>query len=231
MTVADLLNSLGTTQASMGRHAEAERSFRAAFDKHLVLVGEHHWRTRNVARNIGSTLALQRRFREALPWLDRAIAVPEGGSDPGPVGTWGKRATRAEVHFRLGHRSQALAEAAAAVAGLEPLAAAEVADAAWTLATVRVRLGRLLSEAGRPREAEVPLAAAVQWFDRAGTDAARRAGATCELARARILQGRRAADALERCLPVYRAWGLADPEVVEALEQLAARPAGAPSAR
>jgi hypothetical protein len=60
-------------------------------------------------------------------------------------------------------------EAAAAVAGLEPLAAAEAADAAWTLATARVRLGRLLSEGAaraRPRS----------WWPRA---------------RARLLQGRR----------------------------------------
>ena len=117
------------------------------------------------------------------------------------------------------------------MAALEPLAAADVADAPWALATARVVLGRMLSEAGRPREAEPPLTAALEWFDRAGTDTARRAEATCELARARILQGRGAGDALRRCLPVYRAWGLAAPEVVEALERLAARPAGAPSAR
>ena len=229
MTVADLLNSLGTTQASMGRHAEAERSFRAAFDKHVVLVGEQHWRTRNVARNVGRALALQRRYADALPWLDRAIAVPSGSSDPGPVGTLGKRATRAQVLFRLGRRQEALAEATAAVEGLEPLAASDVADAPWTLATARVRLGRMLSELGRPREAEPPLAAAVAWFDRAGTDTARRAEASCELARAQILQGRHSADVLGRCLPVLRAWGLAEPEVVEALERLADRSAVSPA--
>jgi hypothetical protein len=220
MTVAELLNSLGTTRASMGRHAEAERSFRAAFDKHVSLVGEGHWRTRNVARNLGRALALQQRYAEALPWLDRAIAVPVGSSDPGPVGTWGKRARRAQVLFRLGRRGDGLAEAAAAVAALERLAAADMADASWTLATARVLLGRMLTEAGRPLQAEPPLAAAVEWFDRAGTDTARRAESTCELARARILQGRRSADALSGCLPVYRAWGLAEREVVEALERL-----------
>ena len=231
MTVADLLNSLGTTQASMGRHAEAERSFRAAFDTHVRLVGEGHWRTRNVARNIARALALQQRYAEALPWLDRAIAVPPGTSDPGPVGTLGKRATRAHILFRLGRRTEAFAEATAAVAGLEPLAAAEVADAPWTLATVRVRLGRMLNEAGRPGEAEPPLAAALEWFDRAGTDTARRAEASCELARAQVLQGRRGGDVLERCLPVYRAWGLAEHEVVEALERLVEAPTVSSKAR
>jgi serine/threonine-protein kinase len=230
MTVADLLNSLGATQASMGRHADAERSFRAAFDKHVSLVGEDHWRTRNVARNVGRALALQQRYAEAVPWLDRAIAVPAGTSDPGPVGTWGKRASRAQVLFRLGRRHEALAEASAAVAGLEPLAAADVADAPWTLATARVRLGRMLSEAGRPREAEPLLGAALEWLDRAGTDTARRAEASCELARAQILQGRRSGDALDRCLPVYRAWGLAEREVVEALERLADASAGSSKA-
>ena len=106
-------------------------------------------------------------------------------------------------------------------------------DAAWTLATTRVLLGRMLAEAGRPHEAEPPLRAALEWLDRAGTDKARRAEATCELARARLLQGRGPGDAqrLRECLPVYRAWGLAEREVVDALERLAARPAGAPSAR
>jgi hypothetical protein len=186
----------------------------------VTLVGAEHWRTRNVARNVARALTLQRRYAEALPWLDRAIAVPVGSRDPGPVGTWGKRVSRAEVLFRLGRREEALAEAATAVGHLEKLAAADVADASWTLATARVRWGRMSSEAGHPREAEAPLMAALAWLDRAGTDAARRAEAACELARARLLQGGDGKDALRQCLPTYRAWGLAEPEVVEALEQL-----------
>ena len=95
-----------------------------------------------------------------------------------------------------------------------------MADAAWTLATAQVLLGRMLTEAGRPREAEPPLRAALEWLDRAGTDKPRQAEASCELARARILQGSDAGDAIGKCLPVYRAWGLAEQEVVDALERL-----------
>jgi serine/threonine-protein kinase len=222
MTVANLLNDLGVTQTFMGRHLEGERSFRAAFDKHLLLVGDGHWRTRNVARNLGCTLALQRRYADALPWFERAMAVPPWSEDAKGVGISGMRAQRASALFRLGRRAEAIAEATAAVTALERLAPA-TADAAWTLAMAQVRLGRMLAEAGRPREAEVPLRAALELLDRAATDQPRRAEATCELARARLLQARDPADAqrLGECLPVYRAWGLADREVVEALERLA----------
>ena len=47
----------------------------------VALVGEEHWRTRNVARNVGRALALQRRYAEALPWMDRSIVVPAGSGD------------------------------------------------------------------------------------------------------------------------------------------------------
>ena len=55
---------------------------------------------------------------------------------------------------------------------------------------------------------------------------ARRAEASCELGRARVLQGGRAEDRqrLRECLPIYRAWGLADREVVAAIESLVSRP-------
>ena len=119
MMVADLLNSLATIQAYLGRHVEAERSFRRAYETHVALVGEEHWRTRNVARNVGRALALQRRYAEALPWMDRSIVVPAGRQDEGRVGSWGKRAQRAEVLFRLGRREEALAEATVAVSALE----------------------------------------------------------------------------------------------------------------
>ena len=50
------------------------------------------------------------------------------------------------------------------------------------------------------------------------------ADAECELGRAQVLQGAipEGRAALERCLPIYRAWGLADREVVRSLERLLA---------
>ena len=75
LTVANLTNNLAVTLTSLGRHADAERAFREAFEQHLALLGENHWRVRNIARNIGRILALQERFDDALPWMDRAIAI------------------------------------------------------------------------------------------------------------------------------------------------------------
>ena len=74
LTVADLTNDLAVVLAALGRHADAERAFRDSFDRHVVLFGESHWRIRNVARNLGLVLALQQRYREALPWMDRAVS-------------------------------------------------------------------------------------------------------------------------------------------------------------
>ena len=223
MTVANLTNSLGTTQAHLGRHADAEHSFRGAFETHRSLLGQDHWRTRNVARNVGRALALQQRYAEALPWMDRALATTVG--DPSTdAGRWGIRAQRAQVLFRLGRREEALAEATAAVESLQRL---PEADAASALGLARVVLGRMLVEMGRPREAERALAAAVDDLETLGPNHPQRAEASCELGRARALQGGRAGDwqRLEQCLPIYRAWGLADREVVAALERLlAARP-------
>jgi hypothetical protein len=130
------------------------------------------------------------------------------------------RAQRAQVLFRLDGAERPSREATAAVTALERLTAAGVADAAWTLATARV-----LGDGSWPRPAilakqSLRFVQRLDWLDHAATDRSRRAEATCELARARILQGHDASDALGRCLPVYRAWGLAEREVVDALERL-----------
>jgi eukaryotic-like serine/threonine-protein kinase len=222
LTVVNLLNSLGTAQAFRGRHREAEGSFRAAHDGHVSLMGEGHWRSRNVARNVGRSLTLQRRHVEALAWLDRSLAAPVLAPEQG-AGQWGIRAQRAHVLFRMGRRAEALAEAQAAVAALERRTAADVAA---PLAAARVILGRLLAESGRPREAEAPLLAAADWLGRLGPAHPQRAEATCELARARLLQEGAAQERqrLKECLAIYRAWGLAEREVVEGLEAAAAPP-------
>ena len=82
LTVADLINDLAVVLTALGRHADAERAFRESFDRHVALFGESHWRVRNVARNIGLVVALQQRYQEALPWMDRAVAIRRTPSTP-----------------------------------------------------------------------------------------------------------------------------------------------------
>ena len=220
--VAELINNLAVTQAHASNYPEAERSFRTSFETHRALFGEEHWRTRNTARNVGRVLEMQGRHGEALGWMDRANSTTVGraGDDSGVLLI---RAQRAQVLFRLGRRDEALAEASTAVKNLEQLPSRR---AAWNLACARVLLGRMLVEAGRPGEAEAALAAALDYFVGDEPEFARRAEASCELGRARVLQGGGVEERrrLRECLPVYRAWGLADREAVISMEKLVSEP-------
>jgi serine/threonine-protein kinase len=228
LTVANLVNNLGVTLSFMGRHGEAEGFFRTAHETHRSLFGEGHWRTANAARNIGRSLALQQRYPQALDWMDRALTSfrSSDASNDAPRSTPGlMRAQRAAVLFRLDRRQEALTMAAAAVADMEKL---PTADVARPLSSARVILGRLLIDSGRPRDAEPVLTSALPGLEPLGSRHPQYAEAVCELARARLLESDNAPDRqrLSECLAVYRAWGLAEREVVANVEQLR----GAPSA-
>ena len=219
LPVANLNNNLGVTLATLGRHAESERVFRDAFAQHVSLLGETHWRTRNLARNIGKVLQLQERDAEALPWMDRAIAMKMPPSPVEDSGLMGIRAQRAMILFRLGRRDEAITELTGIVSQLEQI---KTGDPAYVLASSRLLLGRALTETGRPDRAEPVLVSAHVYFERLKPDYPKRAEAECELARSRILQ-RRDADSLvtiERCLPIYRRSGQADRQVAAAFERL-----------
>ena len=211
------------TQANAGKHLEAERSLRASFETHRALFGEEHWRTRNTARNVGRVLEIQGRYEESLPWMDRATSIPVGRDAGESIGVWLIRAQRAQVLFRVGRRDEALAEASTAVTNLQQEPGRR---AAWNLASARLVLGRMLVEAGRPDQAEAPLAAALDYFIGDEPEHIRRAEASCELGRARLLPRGRAEDRqrLRECLPVYRAWAMADRTAVAAFEKLVAEP-------
>ena len=107
----------------------------------------------------------------------------------------------------------------AAVAALERLPASETAR---NLTASRLLLGRMLNESGRPGDAEPTLETALRGSESLGPTHPQRAEAACELARARLLQHSRAADRrqVRECLPIYRSWGLAEPQVVVSLERL-----------
>ena len=223
LTVANLMNNLGVTQSNLGRHEEAERTFRAAYDTHRSLLGDRHWRTVNAARNVGRALFFLQRYSESLTWMDRAIAsidMSEIGKDLGRApGAFLMQAQRAQVLFRLNQRRQALAQTSAAVESLERL---PPGDSARRLAAARLFLGRMLNETGRPRDAEPTLAAALRGFEHLGPTDPQYAEAACELARSRLLQQPRDEERqrLRECLPTYRSWGLAEPQVVTSLERL-----------
>jgi serine/threonine protein kinase/tetratricopeptide (TPR) repeat protein len=221
LAVANLTNNLAVTLSFLGRFADAERAFREAFDQHVSLLGDNHWRVRNNARNIGRILTLQKQYDEALSWMDRAVAIglnPATAEDPGIEGM---RSQRAWILFRLGRRAEALQAVTAAVSALERMTQP---NDGYALAFSRVLRARILVGMGRPDQAEAPLRAALVWFERWGRDHPSYADAECELGRAKMLQGAIAEGkaAFERCLPIYRAWGLADREIVESIERLLA---------
>jgi hypothetical protein len=112
---------------------------------------------------------------------------------------------------------------ASAIESLEPLSSPE---AARRLASAQMLLGRIRSESGRAGEAEPKLATALRGFEHLAPSNPQRAEAACELARARLVQQPREEDRqrLRECLPVYRSWGLAEPQVVTSLEQLLRNP-------
>ena len=221
LAVANLTNNLAVTLTSLGRLGDAERAFREAFDQQVSLLGEDHWRVRNNARNIGRILTLQEQYDEALPWMDRAVAIGMNRATAEDPGLEGMRSQRAWILFRLGRRAEALEAVTAAVSVLERM---KHPNDGYALAFSRVLRARILVGMGRPDQAEPPLRAALVWFERWGRDHPSYADAECELGRARMLQGAIAEGkaAFERCLPIYRAWGQADREIVESIERLLA---------
>jgi serine/threonine-protein kinase len=230
LTVADLTNDRAVALTSLNRHADAERAFRDSFERHVALFGEHHWRVRNIARNVGILLALQRRHGEALQWMDRAVAIPPDADVSGDVGLPGIRAQRGWILFVVGRHLDALTVVSDAVSTLERM---KDPNDGYTLAFSRILLARVLSGTGRPEAAEAPAREALAWFVRWGREHPKYADAECEVGRALMLRGQAEAGRLmiERGLPIYRAWGQADPYVVDSLDRLLADSRRAPESR
>jgi serine/threonine-protein kinase len=218
--VAETLNSLGVNQATRGQYAAAESTVAESFAVHTALFGEAHWRTANVARNLGRVFELQRRFEEAEAWLVRASTLYERAEGRVTHNTHYIRGQIGLVQLRLGRMAEAERTLRSALTGLEAQAAAAGES---RLADVRLWLGRVLVESGRPAGAEPLLRAAVAYRDRAlGPEHPRAAEARCELARALAALGRRQESAalLATSQAIYESWGLADPVIITALRGL-----------
>ena len=188
LTVANLINNHGTTLARLGRHADAEQAFREAFDQHVALLGENHWRIVNLARNVGRILDLQRRYDEALPWMDRALAIRRNPSQDEDTGIEGIRAQRAWILYRLGRRDEAL----------EPGHGGRVRPRTHEGFVRRVRVGvftfaaRANTERARTtRGGRACRSRGDRVVRTLGTRHPTYADAECQLGRAQVLQGKR----------------------------------------
>jgi serine/threonine-protein kinase len=217
--VADRINNLAVSLYSEGRHEEAERLFRESYQRHSALFGENHWRTVNVARSVGGLLALQRRYAEALLWMDKAIATLRRAPHPEPTMELGMLARRAVILLRLGRREEALRALEAATEAVEAL---KRDDASGARTFVQLFHAVALLETGRPGEAEGPARQALATLDPLGLSHPARAEAECLLGWSLVRTGRREEGqaALAHSLPLYRAWGLADPAIIEAIDRV-----------
>lgn len=200
---ANELESHAVTLAHLGRHREAGEEFAEALSIFEATLAPDHWRVANGARNVGQLLSLQARYEEALPWLDRAIAITIAGGSPALY----LRGQRALVWLGSGRTDEAQRELQEVLLGLE--ASQSRPD---YIADARVWLGIAWLGSGDPDRAETGFALALRQREQVhGVAHPKVAEAASGLALARGELDRAAFEA-------YRAWGLAHPLLLDRIE-------------
>jgi Tetratricopeptide repeat len=188
-----------------------------------AVLGEDHWRTVNVVRNIGWILALQRRDAEALKWMDRALAsLRRMAHLEHRKMRFHVQGRRARILLRLGHPKEAVEILESTLAAHTE---AKVPGSEYIGTDLRMGMALVLLETGRAAGAVPHARAAVAAVEREPMHDPTRAQAECLLGGALVQSGAAAEGRalLDRCLPVYRAWGLADTRLVASLDAIRAR--------
>jgi tetratricopeptide (TPR) repeat protein len=72
---AQALENWAVTLANQGRHRESGEAFAQVLAIFERTLDPGHWRIANTARNVGQLLALQGRYEEALPHLERSLEI------------------------------------------------------------------------------------------------------------------------------------------------------------
>ena len=184
--------------ANLGRHAEAAARFAAALAIYERTLAAGHWRIANCERNVGQLLALGGRFAEALPHLERAVALNTAAGRDAVY----QQGQLALVRLGLGETGRALSELAEVAAQLDDPAGGYSPN---YRADGQVWLGLARLEAGSTAAAAACFARALELReDLLGADHPATAEASCGLA---VAESRPAGAAAAR----YRAWGLAHP--------------------
>ena len=219
--VANSLNDLAVALANQGRLREAASAFQQAYDCHVVIFGDAHWRTVNALRNVGIALLLLGQSNDAATVMRRALRLSEANSGTDTMGTIYMRAQLARCLIAQQRFDEAIGLLNAAVDRLQA-----IGDAQTYLANARLWLGRALLESGRADRAAPYVVAAMEQIPRTGRrDDPVWTEAECELAHVRTAQGRRteALALAETCVPRLVNAGLVEPWRKRSAERLLAR--------
>ncbi len=214
LPVAHGMHNLAVAVLEHGQLADGEQVFRTAYERHRVVLGEAHWETVNVGRDLAWTLALEQRHEEALSWFDRAIA------DLGRAGSkhvemlHHMQGRRAVTLLWLGRSAEAIAALTSALAAAK---AADPPDPAYIVADLQLETALALLETGRAGDAEALCRAGLAGVS--GNERIALANALLGWALVRSGQPDAGRKLLVDALPVYRKWGLADPRAVASLDR------------
>ena len=192
---------------------------------HLAIVGATIGARATPRATSAASSRYSSRYAEALSWMDRALAVaarlPNAIRNPGLFGIASQRSCHP---FRMVPRR---GDARTAHAG-SALAAMKTSRPRACVSGSRCCSARALNDTGRPAEADLCLAAPPRGSS-ASPEPSAAGGSRCERARSQILAKSGSPEAhavLDRCLPIYRRWGMAEREIVAA--RSSPRPAPAP---
>ncbi len=152
--IAVVENNLSAVRRRQGDSAQAVEGYQSAYQAMARSFGETHPNTLSALGNYANALIDLGRGREAQGPLEAAIAAA-GNAPGGDLAML--RSHLGEIYLELGAWEQAVEQQRLAVSGLEQDAQTSRGD----LAQVRRRLGRALTLAGRPVEAEAVLLEAV----------------------------------------------------------------------
>ena len=208
---ANALENWAVTLANLGRHRESGEAFARVLAIFERTLDPGHWRIANTSRNVGQLLALQERYEEALPYLDRSIEINRAVRK-GTDGSAYQRGQRAMIRLGLGQVEHARAELAEVAA---ELADSEKGYSPSYAADGQIWLGIAELRAGRAGEARSCFRRALEIRSTVLK------GDHPKLAEARLglaVSGEAPPETAD--LELYRAWGLSHPLMRELLNPL-----------
>jgi eukaryotic-like serine/threonine-protein kinase len=215
LKVAQAMHNLAVHLIGTGKQVDGEQVLRATFERHRAVLGEDHWETINIGRDVAILLALAGRYEEALSWFDRELAAEARCPGEHDTMRYHMLAVRAILLVRLGRASEAVEAVTSALATAKSPPISKDMMAAVRLYGALVHL-----ETGHPERAEPLARLAMPDAHDAVAALAKILLGWSLVATDRVAEGRAL---MTDGLPAYRAWPTADPYAVAEFDRVLAK--------